>query len=370
MRIYFALLIFFTHLDFAFADHQLYKSDEEVIAIHNYRMVGIRKEFDNLVIKSLHPVQKIERETQPNLVIRKLIKNSDLLSVIYFDGNEIKINEYSSEKMQKDELIYSMSIAKSFVSYLLGNAICDGLVSSLDDPIDNYVQETRGTLYNGTSLRNIINMSAGDAIHFDNNSLKTYAMSVVVKKVPIATLLEQLKNKPKSNQSDWIIGFANFFYSNILTDLIAKAIDEVTPDGFAKYFQQKISDPAGFSQDVVFLKDANDWIIGFAFLYASRSDYVNFGKLIARNWKSDSCVGQYLRDIYEHKVPTNKMGNDYKSYAGFFWTDKPKFDFKHLSMHGHGGQRIIINLETGEVLATHSIRRNFDTSLIEEIMSK
>ena len=75
------------------------------------------------------------------------------------------------------------------------------------------------------------------------------------------------------------------------------------------------------------------------------------------------------KTFYKNRVPTGKelTGSSYKSYGGFFWTDKEDLNFRHLSMLGHGGQRVIVNLETGSVLTMHSIRNNFSTTEIEGI---
>ena len=63
----------------------------------------------------------------------------------------------------------------------------------------------------------------------------------------------------------------------------------------------------------------------------------------------------------------NLLGLRIKATVVFFWTDKEDFNFRHLSMLGHGGQRVIINLDTGSVLTMHSIRNNFSTTEIEGI---
>ena len=48
--------------------------------------------------------------------------------------------------------------------------------------------------------------------------------------------------------------------------------------------------------------------------------------------------------------------------------DKENFDFPHLVMNGHGGQRLIINFKTGEILSMQAIRNNFNQTEIEELL--
>ncbi|MEM6579247.1 MAG: hypothetical protein AAF678_12210, partial [Pseudomonadota bacterium] len=86
------------------------------------------------------------------------------------------------------------------------------------------------------------------------------------------------------------------------------------------------------------------------------------------NWQSETCVGQYLRDVYNAREPkkhgwTNpaRMTDVAKSYGGQF-----HFDFKGLEgrtifgMNGYGGQNIVVDMDRGWVLVTNSVHTNFD----------
>ncbi len=55
----------------------------------------------------------------------------------------------------------SMSVAKSFTSTLVGWALADGKIRSIDDPITDYVQELKGTGYDGVTIKAILQMSSG-----------------------------------------------------------------------------------------------------------------------------------------------------------------------------------------------------------------
>ena len=133
--------------------------------------------------------------------------------------------------------------------------------------------------------------------------------------------------------------------------------DELFYEDLKEYFQ------------TMYFKDKNNWGILFAFLYASRNDYLSFGQLITNDWNSNNCSGAVLKTFYKNRVPTGKKltGSSYQGYGGFFWTDKEDLNFRHLSMLGHGGQRIIVNLDAGSVLTMHAIRNNFSTTKLERI---
>tara|TARA_B100002051_G_scaffold172461_1_gene163103 strand:- start:1126 stop:2232 length:1107 start_codon:yes stop_codon:yes gene_type:complete len=356
-----AALLFFPSL--GIADHLSNKSNAETLKMHKFRLDIMPIKFHTqLIPPSPSPILSIPK-TNINPVIRKVINNSDLLSVMYFDGESIRTNELDEENLMSTQKMYSMSISKSFVGYLVGQALCDGFFRSLDDPIHEYVPETMDTVYEGVSLQDMINMSAGDSALFEGRqSINEYARPILAEQRSIISFLEASRGKQRKKA-------AGFRYSNMITDLVARAIDVVTPMGFADYFLKKIVVPARMSSETMYFKDKNNWGILFAFLYATRDDYMKFGQLIANDWISNNCSGSFLKTFYRNRVPTGTKltGSSYKSYGGFFWTDKEDFNFKHLSMLGHGGQRIIVNLDAGSVLTLHAIRNNFSTTKLERI---
>ncbi len=359
----------------SFADHLLKKSKEESLIFHKQRMNelpnnahAIWKNYKNEIIKKANSPKVLKDNSKPNKKLKKIIKKSDLLSVLYFNGNEIEVNEISSKKMKDTDLMYSMSMAKSYVGYLLGHAVCDGYIKSLDDPIDKYLSETKGTLYEGVSLRDLSNMSAGDAFYFQEKgykaeSPKSYAIPLLVRGIPIVEFIKKTEKKYQKKQT--------FDYSNIQTDIVANALDKNIPGGIGKYMQIKVSERAGNTEEMLFFRDNNNWAILFAFLYSSRMDYLKFGKLIYDDWKSDSCISNYLKEVLNKSVSSKKKKkDDYKRYSAFFWTGNKSLKFKHLRLQGHGGQTMIINFDTGAVLSTHSIRKDYNLSKVKKIVLK
>ena len=357
-----AVLLSFPSL--SMADHLRNKSNAEALKIHKYRLDILPTRFQTQIISPSPSPILAAPKTDITPEIREVINNSDLLSVMYFDGKSLRTNELDQETFMPTQQMYSMSIAKSFVGYLVGHALCDGFFKSLDDPIHKYVPETIGTVYEGVSLQEMINMSAGDSAFFGARySINEYARPILADQKSIKSFLEASRGKRRKEK-------AGFRYSNMITDLVARAIEVATPTGFADYFFKKIVMRGKLTSETMYFKDKNNWGILFAFLYATRNDYLSFGQLIANDWRSNNCSGSFLKTFYKNRVPTGKKltGSTYRSYGGFFWTDKEDFNFKHLSMLGHGGQRIIVNLDAGSVLTMHAIRNNFSTTKLEEIL--
>ena len=164
ISIFFILIFSVSFSSLTVAEHLKGKSKKELDRFLEGRVVGTPAEFNKIVIlpaKVSFSLNKELIENKNTKNIDKIIKKKSLLSVLYFDGQNIVVDK-KSDKIQDNTKLYSFSISKSFVSYILGNAICNGDIKSLDDKISEYVPETKGTIYENSIFRDLINMKAGD----------------------------------------------------------------------------------------------------------------------------------------------------------------------------------------------------------------
>jgi len=337
------------------ADHQLKKSKEKMLKTHDLRTNKIPSLYKTDTVKATNPIE-VPNSAKPNAAVRRIMKNTELLSVLYFDGTEITTDEANKKYgVSNSSKHYSMSISKSFIGYMLGHAICDGHIKGVLDPIDSYVPETRGTVYQGETLRDLSNMTAGDKGFVKKVSKGKYSSKVVNLKgtKPIKKMLSDAKGIKQSSSK-------TFSYHGIKSDLIARAVDVSVPGGLNSYLSEKVSNPAGFSHDIAFLRDPQGWPVGMAWFYLSREDYLKFGIQLSKDWKSDSCVGKYLRDAYANR-------NKSKNYGSFFWFERGQNDLPRVEMHGHGGQRVIVKTSDGSVLSILAMRAKYSKKDLEDL---
>ena len=118
-----------------------------------------------------------------------------------------------------------------------------------------------------------------------------------------------------------------------------------------KFLQKYLAERAGTTDELIWLRDKEGSLVGGSFFYATSKDYLRLGIMIANDWKSDTCIGKYLRDVEKNKV---SKGSGKGSYGGFFHFDQ------NASMQGHGGQRIIIDWNTGGVLVLLAKTDDYD----------
>ena len=88
------------------------------------------------------------------------LKETDTTSLLVLKDGTIVFEEYYQGTGQDDQRI-SWSVAKSFLSALVGRAIGDGSLPGVDVQVVDYVPELKGTAYEGATLRNVLNMASG-----------------------------------------------------------------------------------------------------------------------------------------------------------------------------------------------------------------
>lgn len=340
---------------FVLADHQLKKSKEKILKTHDLRTNKIPSLYKIDTVEATNPIE-VSNSAKPNAAVRGIMKSTELLSVLYFDGATITTDEANKKYGVSDaSKHYSMSISKSFIGYLLGHAICDGHIKSVFDPIETYVLEAKGTVYQGETLRDLSNMVAGDQDFVKKISKGKYTSKVVNLKgtEPIKKLLSDAKGIKMSASK-------TFSYHGIKTDLIARAVDVAVPGGLGSYLSEKVSKPAGFANSITLLRDPQGWPVGLSWFCLSRGDYLKFGIQVSKDWQSNSCVGKYLRDAYANR---NKSQN----YGSFFWFEPGQNNMPQVEMRGHGGQRVIVKTSDGSVLSYFSMRAKYSKEDLENL---
>lgn len=234
-----------------------------------------------------------------------VIKNDHILYERYFD-DYTKATDHPS-----------FSVSKSFISALIGIAIEEGHIKSLDDPIRNYLPELDPS-FDPVTLAHVINMQSG--IKFSEGYFNPFGE---VAKFYYGTDLKKYVNKLKVNKTpgkDWKYKSGN-------TQLLSLALESATKRSLQDYFQEKIWHPLGMEYDASWNIDSkkNQTTKAFCCLNARARDYAKFARLylnqgnwngtqiVPKDWviKSTSFTDSTSRYIYSHHWWRNITKEDY-----------------------------------------------------------
>jgi len=311
----------------------------------------------------------------PNSLVTKKLSKTALFSYILVEDGEIKIDALSPENrfgdlVDNDTPLYSMSVGKSMVSYVLGHAICSGLVESVDEKLTNWPL-IKDTLYEGQPLLNLLNARAGDQNYVAYSQLKKSNLNVNSQTLETLINTDLRGSKPSTPK---------FNYGGLPTNVILNYLIHKTNGNFNELMNSVFTKHVKTESPVLFVKNMGQrWQgLGNFIFYAKRYDYVRIAKTMIEDWKNDSCVGRYLKTIYD-KRQSKVDGTDSRhrfwfgrSYGGFFHMDFPGMTNRPIfAMDGYGGQLIWIDFETGRTVYTQAVHDDFGwRKMVYDVMRK
>lgn len=235
-------------------------NEASVIAPQQIEIEGEKVDFDTFLMN---------KSTNAFLVIR----NDQIYYEKYF-------NEYS-----QGEKLPSFSIAKSFVSALVGIAIDEKAIGSVRDTVTQYLPELAGNGFRQVTIENLLNMRSGIdftegyndpfsdvAKYYYGRNLKKYMADLEVKQEPGQETRYQSAN----------------------TQLLAWILERTTDQSLTSYFSDKIAGPIGIKQPTTWSIDSEKHGMEKAFccLNTTARNFARFGRLYLNNgkWGSDTIV--------------------------------------------------------------------------------
>ena len=102
---------------------------------------------------------KVDGET---FTVGDFMKREPLMGMAVVKGDTIRLEHYA-EDHNPESVWISFSVTKSFTSTLIGAAIKDGFISSIEDTVETYLPRLKGSAYGAVSIKNILQMSSGVA---------------------------------------------------------------------------------------------------------------------------------------------------------------------------------------------------------------
>lgn len=191
------------------------------------------------------------------------------------DGNVV-FEEYGLG-FDADHRWTSFSVAKSFTSTLLGAAIDDGFIASVDQPVTEIIPALAGTAYDGVSVGQIASMTSGVAWNEDytdpgSDVAKMLAITPVAGESQAVTYARTLKREAPAGEK-WV-------YKTLETNLLGLIVEEATGKSLAAYAAEKIVEPAGFEGGMFWMQDLTGRNIGGCCISLRLSDYARFGQFV------------------------------------------------------------------------------------------
>lgn len=300
------------------------------------------KRFDNATINigtpqawpnhkdynNVKPTDKLEKTNQDlGTVAYVIIKNDSIWFEKYYDG----YHENSKSN--------SFSMAKSYVSAMLGKAIMDGHIKSLDQPVCDFLPAFCDEKASKMTVGDLSSMSSGtnwDEAYYSPFSITTRAYF----DDDLAKVINGLKvvNQP---------GKA-FKYASGDTQMLAMVIEKATGKKLYEYLEESFWKPLGSENQTLWQLDseAQDLVKAYCCIASNAKDFARLGKLYKDHGKWN---GQQVLDsafIVKSVTPRFKDSPQY----GYGWWLKTMGDKSFFMMRGHLGQYVIVEPEDNVII--------------------
>ncbi|WP_442623119.1 serine hydrolase domain-containing protein [Parasphingopyxis sp.] len=240
----------------------------------------------------------------------------------------------------------SFSVAKSLTSTLVGAAIVDGHIESLDAPVTDYIPELAGSGYDGVSVRQLLTMTSGvrwNESYTDPNS-DVSLFNQVTPEPGIDPVVTYMRNLPSEAEPG-----TRWQYNTGETNLIGVLVANATGMPLADYLSQQVWAPFGMAQDGEWIVNAGGNEIAGCCISATVRDYARFGLFVL----ADGMIGE------ERVVPEGwfadattrqaDIGTPGRGYGYQWWT----FDDGSFAAQGIFGQGIFIDPARNLVIASN-----------------
>lgn len=249
-----------------------------------------------------------------------VIRNDSILYENYLDG-------YS-----ESSTVASFSMAKSYVSALIGIAIGEGKIAGEDEPVTTYLPELKGKCnWDSVTIHHLLQMSSGvkfsEGYYSPFSGAATYYYG--------RRLRESVKHLKTNRQP-----MSGFDYKSVNTQLLAIILERATGRTVTDYLNEKIWQPIGMEYDASWSIDKKDGMEkAFCCINAKARDFAKFGRLYLHhgNWNGRQLVPEEW--ARKSVVPVNEQGA--ATYYNRQWWIGGKGDGDYAAI-GHLGQYIYV----------------------------
>lgn len=226
----------------------------------------------------------------------------------------------------------SFSVAKSITSTLVGAALADGHIRSMDDKVSDYIPQMKGSAYDDVSIRQLLTMTSGvrwnenygdpnsDVARFDEQPAEE----------GVESLVGYLRRLPREAPAG-----TRWNYSTGETNLVGILLAQAVGRPISEYLSEKVWKPAGMEQPATWILSRTGREISGCCIQASTRDFARFGLFVlegARAGGRSILPDGWLAEATGERVGTGQPGRGY----GYQWWTYADGSYAARGIFGQG----------------------------------
>src|SRR5215510_2565462 len=278
------------------------------------------------------------------LTLDDYLNRQPVTGLLIAKDNTILVERYQYGRTDTDRLT-SFSMAKTVVGLLIGIAVKEGAIRSIDDLAETYVPGLKDTEYGRTPIKALLLMASGVAFSEDyaNRSSDIYKLARMTVEQDSAGSLNAVKqfNTRRSPPGE------RFSYSSAESLVLGLVLAAATKRTVSDYAAEKLWQPLGAEADATWIIDATGQEITFAYVNAVLRDWARLGLMLANrgNWQGRTVVPEdWLTASAADALPTD---SPLAKYGYQIWYSA---DTRRFSLRGLRGQFVFVDPDLKLVL--------------------
>ena len=311
--------------------------------IYNFANINDYKKFQNREILNSGPAFQFHQKATHN-EFNKALMSSNFTNEIIFDSildhsktvaflvirNDSLLYEWYAPKKEQATIFTSFSMAKSYVSAMIGIAINEGKIKSVNEPIANYIKGFENPGFEKITIEHLLNMRTG--IEYVENYFSPFGnVAASYYGRNLDRHVAKLKVEKDPGES--------FGYISAATQMLGMILEEATGQTLSEYCEQKLWIPLGMEYPASWSVDRKKGREkAFCCLNARARDYAKFGRLFLKegNWQGTQLISEQWIDKSIKKTKDSKDA----FYAYQWWHDSrpDKNGRVNFFAQGHLGQ--------------------------------
>ena len=288
------------------------------------------------------------------LMTDEFLENTKTSGLLVVANDKIAYEKYYLGADENTRLSAN-SISKSFVSALVGIAVEEGYIDSVDDSIAKYIKEFKDTEMENITIKDSLQMSSGIDFEeeFDMGKISMTSMFGVNKMKSIAKF--GLAHEPGTNRT----------YSSINTDILGEVVSSATGYSLSEYMEEKLWSKLGVENDAYWTLSNNKEVANGG-LHVSLRDFARFGRLYKNNgnFEGEQLIPEsWIKDSIATNSPHLKAPHNGESDSelgyGYQWWIPEGLENEFVAI-GVFGQWIYINPAKDVIIVKTSAHSGFE----------
>ena len=301
--------------------------------------------------------------------VNEYLDRTDVSALLILKDGKIRYENYWLTGGREVKWI-SMSVGKSFVSALIGIALDQGHIKSIQDPVTIYVPQLKDSAYDGVSIKDILQMSSGASWNEDygdpnsdiNRSVRIFALGGSLDEFAASLTNE---NEPGTFNR----------YNSTDTQVMGMLLREATGTSVTEFMQKMLWDPIGAEDNAYWLLDSENMEVAYGGLNATARDYAKLGELYRLRGRMNNkqiipekWVDESVRPDAPHLMPGENPMSDYPLGYGYqWWIPDESGDYMAIGVYN---QFIYVSPKNNSVVVQLAANKIYGVDAIDTTVSE